>query len=165
MLFVFLVIAFLIPLTIRYFISHPIYDRHSSPASTEYDGLPFTVPLLIDSHSLYPVDCRVTEIQCSTDLDCQKLCFSGGGGGDSDGNHDNDYVICDENNNNTCKYVTDAVVDKYCLNGGTLITYFWHDRRFRICACDENEKYFGSRCDKINPFLVQKWDFFQSNNK
>ena len=171
MLFLFLVAAFLFPLFIRHFINHYHYchhqithNRHSPPASVEYDGISFTVPLLIDPYSLYPVDCRVTEIACSTDADCQKLCFTF-----SDSNeNNNDYVICDKhnNNNNTCKYVTaEVAVDKYCLNDGTLITYFWHDRQFRICACDENEKYFGSRCDKINPFQYQNWNFFQSDDK
>lgn len=103
------------------------YDEHTTPLS---------IPL--SSHSvIYPTDCRITLTHCSKHADCQPLCL--------------ESATCNEN---VCTYVE---TDDYCLNGGSLITYFWQNQKIKTCVCDQKGLFFGPRCDKPNPFLPREW--------
>lgn len=141
LMLIYLLVGFIFP----FFLWSMSREEKLDDEEVLYDGMPLTVPVPARSSIHHPIDCRVTLTRCTDDAECQLLCL---------GNDDDDKLVTCGRENDVCEYDDE---DGYCLNGSTLITYYWHDRAYRTCACEGD--YFGSRCDRINPFRPRDWDF------
>lgn len=140
-IFICFILTFIYPIILWYI------KKPNKATEITYDGMPLTIPPR--KSLLYPIDCRVTSTTCMNNNDCQLLCMN-------DKDYNNIIIVCGQDN--VCEYVD---TNTYCQNNGKLITYYIHDRQYRICDCGES-RYYGPTCNDLNPFKKRDWDFIST---